>query len=354
MGAAEVPHPPSISYQFVECDKITDRLLGLKTFLITGGAGFIGSYLAESLLSKEQRVLAIDNLSTGRLSNIQHLLGSRNFQFVRASILDDVVLDRLASEADVVVHLAAAVGVKLIVEDPVHTIETNVVGTEAVLKSSLRYGCRVLLASTSEVYGKGSRIPFREDDDVLLGATRHSRWAYAASKMVDEFLGLAYYREYRLPVTVVRLFNTVGPRQTGRYGMVIPRLVGQALHGEPLTVFGDGAQQRCFCDVRDAVRAIEDLASHPDAAGQVFNVGGTNEITIKALAERILEITGSASPIRYVPYADAYGPGFEDMQRRVPDVSRIAALTGWAPSIGLDETLISVRDYFQSQTQQDL
>jgi UDP-glucose 4-epimerase len=321
----------------------------LNTFLITGGAGFIGSYLAELLLSKEQRVLAIDDLSTGRLSNIEHLFGNPNFHFARASILDQVVLDRLASQVDIVVHLAAAVGVKLIVEDPVRTIETNVVGTEAVLKASLRYGCRVLLASTSEVYGKGSRIPFREDDDVLLGATIHSRWAYAASKMVDEFLGLAYNRQYELPVVVLRLFNTVGPRQTGRYGMVIPRLVRQALQGEPLTVFGDGSQQRCFCDVRDAVRAIEDLAQHPDAGGKVFNVGGTKEISIKALAERVVQITGSASPITYIPYAEAYAPGFEDMQRRVPDISRLGALTGWKPAIGLDETLASVRDYFQAR-----
>lgn len=322
-------------------------------FLITGGAGFVGSYLAELLLAEDQRVLAIDDLSTGRLSNIEHLLNHPRFHFARANILDEVVLDRLASQADVVVHLAAAVGVKLIVEDPVRTIETNVVGTEAVLKASLRYGCRVLLASTSEVYGKGSRIPFCEDDDVLLGATRHSRWAYAASKMVDEFLGLAYFRQYRLPVVVFRLFNTVGPRQTGRYGMVIPRLVRQALLGDPLTVFGDGAQQRCFCDVHDAVRAIHGLAGQKGADGQVFNVGGTEEVSIKELAERVLMTTGSSSAISYVPYSEAYGPGFEDMQRRVPDTSRIRALTGWAPAIGLDETLASVRDYFETRNHID-
>lgn len=323
----------------------------MANYLITGGAGFVGSYLAELLLDKEQRVLAIDDLSTGRLSNIEHLLSNKSFHFARASILDEVVLDRLASQADIVVHLAAAVGVKLIVEDPVRTIETNVVGTEAVLKASLRYGCRVLLASTSEVYGKGSRIPFHEDDDVLLGATRHSRWAYAASKMVDEFLGLAYFREYGLPVIVMRLFNTVGPRQTGRYGMVIPRLVRQALQGEPLTVFGDGNQQRCFCDVHDAVRAIVDLAEHPDAGGQVFNVGGTDETSIKDLAERVLKVTTSHSPITFVPYAEAYAPGFEDMQRRVPDISRIGDLTGWKPTIGLDETLVTVCDYFRAHKQ---
>lgn len=325
----------------------------MSTFLITGGAGFIGSYLAELLLAEDQGVLAIDDLSTGRLSNIEHLLANPRFHFARANILDQVVLDRLASQADVVVHLAAAVGVKLIVEDPVRTIETNVVGTEAVLKASLRYGCRVLIASTSEVYGKGSRIPFCEDDDVLLGATRHSRWAYAASKMVDEFLGLAYYRQYKLPVVVFRLFNTVGPRQTGRYGMVIPRLVRQALLGDPLTVFGDGTQQRCFCDVHDAVRAIVDLAGHQEAGGQVFNVGGTDEVSIKELAEHVLRITASSSSISYVPYSEAYGPGFEDMQRRVPDTSRIRSLTGWQPTIGLDETLASVREYFGARMQID-
>lgn len=325
----------------------------MSTFLVTGGAGFIGSYLVELLLANGHRVLAIDDLSTGRLSNIEHLLPNENFHFARANILDPVVLDRLASEADVVVHLAAAVGVKLIVEDPVRTIETNVVGTEAVLKASLRYGCRVLIASTSEVYGKGSRIPFCEDDDVLLGSTRHSRWAYAASKMVDEFLALAYFREYKLPVMVFRLFNTVGPRQTGRYGMVIPRLVRQALLGEPLTVYGDGTQQRCFCDVRDAVRAIDLLARHEGAGGQVFNVGGTDELSIKELAERVLKITASSSPISFVPYSEAYAPGFEDMQRRVPDTSRIRKLTGWQPAIGLDDTLASVRDYFRTQNNID-
>jgi nucleoside-diphosphate-sugar epimerase len=321
----------------------------MSTYLITGGAGFIGSFLAELLLARKHRVLAIDDLSTGRLSNVEHLLADPNFHFARASIRDEVVLDRLASQADIVVHLAAAVGVKLIVEDPVRTIETNVIGTEAVLKAALRYGCRVLLASTSEVYGKGSRIPFREHDDVLLGATVHSRWAYAASKMVDEFLGLAYFREYELPVVVLRLFNTVGPRQTGRYGMVIPRLVGQALRGEPLTVFGDGSQRRCFCDVHDAVRAMVDLSKHPDAGGKVFNVGGTEEISIKELAGRVLRVTASASPITLVPYDQAYAPGFEDMARRVPDISRVGGLTGWMPTITLDETLASVRDYFQSQ-----
>ncbi|MDX1522861.1 MAG: NAD-dependent epimerase/dehydratase family protein, partial [Anaerolineae bacterium] len=238
------------------------------TILITGCAGFIGSHLADAMLAQGHRVSAIDNLSTGQADNIRHLLENPNFHFARASITNKVVLDRLASQADIIIHLAAAVGVKLIVERPVHTIETNVMGTEAVLQAGRTYGCRVLIASTSEVYGKGSRIPFSEEDDVLLGPTSKSRWAYAASKMVEEFLGLAYPREYDFPVIPFRLFNTVGPRQTGRYGMVIPRLVGQALRGEPLTVYGDGTQQRCFCDVSDVVRAVTGLIQHPEAPGR--------------------------------------------------------------------------------------
>lgn len=314
----------------------------MTTYLITGGAGFIGSHLAEALLTDGHRVRVIDNLSTGSLENIAHLRAHPQFAFARACITNTTVLDRLASEADVIVHLAAAVGVQLIVERPVHTIETNVMGTEAVLKAALRYGCRTLIASTSEVYGKGCKLPFSEDDDVILGATSRSRWAYAASKMVDEFLGLAYQREFGLPVVVVRLFNTVGPRQTGRYGMVIPRFVGQALRGEPLTVYGDGTQSRCFCDVRDVVAALIGLTQHPDAAGRVYNVGSTEEITIRALAERIIMLTGSASSIRSVPYSEAYAPGFEDMQRRVPDISRIQALLGWRPRYTLDEILRSL------------
>ncbi len=325
----------------------------MANYLITGGAGFIGSHLAENLMARGHAVSVVDNLSTGRPSNIAHLLSRSPFHFARANILDEVVLDRLASEADVVVHLAAAVGVKLIVERPVHTIETNVMGTEAVLKAALRYRCRVLIASTSEVYGKGSRIPFAEDDDVLLGTTKNQRWAYAASKMVDEFLGLAYFREYGLPVVVLRLFNTVGPRQTGRYGMVIPRFVRQALRGEPLTVFGDGTQRRCFCDVRDAVRALIGLAEHPQAVGQVFNVGGTDEISIGDLAARVLKATGSRSEIKFIPYAEAYGAGFEDMQRRVPDISRVRALIGWEPALYLDDTIAAVRDYYHTHPDED-
>lgn len=316
-----------------------------RQYLITGGAGFIGSHLAEALLAKGHRVVAIDDLSTGRLENIESFRSHANFEFVRATITDTIVMDRLASQSDVIVHLAAAVGVQLIVEHPVHTIETNVMGTEAVLQTALRYGSTVLVASTSEVYGKGSRIPFCEEDDVLLGATSKSRWAYAASKMVDEFLGLAYHREYGLDVVVLRLFNTVGPRQTGQYGMVVPRFVQQALRGEPITVYGEGTQSRCFCDARDVVEAITGLAEHPDAAGQVFNVGGAEEISIHDLAMRVKDLAGSASEITRIPYSEAYAPGFEDMQRRVPDTGRIQALIGWQPTRSLDEILESVIGY---------
>jgi len=317
------------------------------TYLITGGAGFIGSHLTDALLAAGQRVLVIDDLSTGRYANVAHHAGNPRFHFARASIRDEIVLDRLASQADVIVHLAAAVGVKLIVQQPVHTIETNVMGTEAVLKAALRYRSRVLIASTSEVYGKGSRIPFSEDDDVLLGPSSKSRWSYAASKMVDEFLALAYRDEYGLEVVPVRLFNTVGPRQTGRYGMVIPRFVGQALAGEPITVYGDGQQSRCFCAVSDVVAALIGLSTEPAAPGRVYNVGSEEETTIMALAELVRELTGSRSPIVTIPYAEAYAPGFEDMQRRVPDTSRVRALLGWQPRLSLQETLQSVIAYEQ-------
>src|SRR5690606_37441497 len=289
----------------------------------------------------------IDDLSTGRYANVAHHAGNPRFHFARASIRDAIVLDRLASQADVIVHLAAAVGVQLIVQQPVHTIETNVMGTEAVLKAALRYRSRVLIASTSEVYGKGSRIPFTEDDDVLLGPSSKSRWSYAASKMVDEFLALAYRDEYGLEVVPARLFNTVGARQTGRYGMVIPRFVGQALAGEPITVYGDGQQSRCFCAVGDVVAALVGLSTAPEAPGRVYNVGSEEETTIMALAEQVRELTGSRSPIVTVPYAEAYAPGFEDMQRRVPDTTRVRALLGWQPRLSLQETLQSVIAYEQ-------
>lgn len=310
--------------------------------LITGGAGFIGSHLSEALLAAGKQVSVLDDLSTGRFENIAHLVGRPGFSFAIDSITNQMVLDRLASECQVIIHLAAAVGVQLIVEHPVHTIETNIMGTEAVLQAASRYKAKVLIASTSEVYGKGIRVPFREEDDVVLGPTNKSRWSYAASKMVDEFLALAYHQSRGLPVVIARLFNTVGPRQTGRYGMVIPRFVKQALAGDPITVFGDGRQSRCFCDVSDTVRALVDLASHPQAIGRVFNVGSTDEVAILDLAERVKGITGSDSAIQLIPYDQAYAPGFEDMRRRVPDISRIHALTGWRPQRTLDEILTDV------------
>jgi UDP-glucose 4-epimerase len=318
---------------------------GNRTFFLTGGAGFIGSHLTEAILAGGDRVLSIDNLSTGSMDNVTHFLGHPNHRFEQASITDRGVMERMASEADVIVHLAAAVGVKLIVEHPVQTIETNVMGTEEILRVALRNKCRVLIASTSEVYGKGSKFPFAEEDDVLLGATSKSRWAYAASKMVDEFLGLAYCREFGLDVVPFRLFNTIGPRQTGQYGMVVPRFIRQALGGEPITVYGDGSQRRCFCDVRDVVPAILGLAGHSDAPGRVYNIGGTEEVSIQELAERVVEMTGSDSQITKVPYSEAYAPGFEDMERRVPDTERIHELLGWKSKRGLREILSDVISY---------
>jgi UDP-glucose 4-epimerase len=316
----------------------------MSRILITGGSGFIGTHLTEALLGAGHQVMAIDNFATSTPENVERFRSHPLYHFVRADIRDSVVLDRLASQADSIVHLAAAVGVRLIVERPVHTIETNIGGTEAVLKSALRYGCRVLIASTSEVYGKGAKFPFAEEDDILLGSSSKNRWAYAASKLVDEFLGFAYQNELGLPVVVVRFFNTVGPRQTGRYGMVIPRFVRQALRSQPITVYGDGEQSRCFCDVRDVVRAVTALMAHADAPGRAYNIGGTSEISMRALAERIKAMAQSPSPIVLVPYSEAYAPGFEDMRRRLPDVSRLHALTAWEPRIGLDETLQSVID----------
>lgn len=320
-----------------------------QTYLITGGAGFVGSYLAESLLTQGHRVLVIDNLSTGRLENIQKLLSHPNFHFARATITDDIVMDRLVSQSDVIFHLAAAVGVRLVIEQPVHTIQTNIMGTESVLKSAVRYGCKVLIASTSEVYGKGHKYPFSEEDDVLIGATSITRWGYAASKMVDEFLGLAYHQEHGLNVTLFRLFNTVGARQSGQYGMVIPNFVRQALRHEDLIVHGDGSQTRCFCDVRDVVDALIRLSNHSEAIGRVFNVGSTQEISILELAQRVRDLTDSASRIMCIPYNEVFTQGFEDMQRRVPSIERIQQLTHWQPRYTLDDILTSVMDYERSQ-----
>ncbi len=310
-----------------------------ESYLVTGGAGFIGSHLCDSLVRQGHHVVAIDDLSTGKLENIQHLKPLPNFQFVRETITNLQVLDRLTSQASIVVHLAAAVGVKLIVEDPVHTIETNIMGTEAVLTTANRYGCKVLIASTSEVYGKGVKVPFSEDDDRLMGSTTHSRWAYATSKAVDEFMGLAYHRQFGLPVVIMRFFNTVGPRQTGQYGMVVPRFVQRALRNEPLEVYGDGNQSRCFADVSDVVGAVVKLSQNEQAVGQVFNVGNTEEVSIAELARRVIELTGSQSEIRYLTYDQAYAPGFEDMQRRVPNLEKIKRLIGYNPRYKLDDIL---------------
>lgn len=313
--------------------------------LVTGGAGFIGSHLCEHLLQAGHQVVAIDDLSTGSLDNIQAMRNQPNFQFVRETILNSQVLDRLCSQSEVIFHLAAAVGVKLIVENPVHTIKTNIMGCDAVLSTANRYGCKVLLASTSEVYGKGARVPFCEDDDCLLGPTTHSRWAYATSKTVDEFLGLAYAGQFGLPVVIMRFFNTIGPRQTGRYGMVVPRFVQQALHQQPLEVYGDGSQSRCFADVSDVVQAAARLALDERAVGQVYNIGATQEISIRDLASLIIRLCDSRSEIRFIPYEDAYAPGFEDMQRRVPSIEKIGQLIGYSPQYSLEAALQKVIEY---------
>lgn len=317
--------------------------------LITGGAGFIGSHLCESLLSTGNHVTAIDDLSTGRIDNILPLTQHPNFSFVRESILNKQVLDQLCSRSDLVIHLAAAVGVKLIVENPVRTIQTNVMGSEAILSAANRHGCKVMLASSSEVYGKGTRIPFSEGDDCLIGATTHSRWAYATSKAMDEFLGLAYHNQFNLPVVIMRFFNTIGPRQTGSYGMVVPRFVRQALTNTSVEVYGNGMQTRCFADVHDVVRAIQMLIEEENAVGEVFNIGSTQEISIFQLAERIIKLSNSHSKINFIPYEKAYAPGFEDMQRRVPNIDKLYNLTAFQPKFTLDDSLKGIITYQESQ-----
>jgi UDP-glucose 4-epimerase len=313
-------------------------------FLITGGAGFIGSHLAESLLAAGETVDVIDDLSTGSIANIEHLKGAARFRYVIGSVDDRPVLAELVDRADVVVHLAAAVGVRLIVERPVHTIYTNVHGTEQVLEAAAKKCKRVIIASTSEVYGKSSEIPFSENGDMILGSSTKARWGYACSKALDEFLAMAYWREHRLPITIVRLFNTVGPRQTGRYGMVLPTFVSQALSRQPITVFGDGSQSRCFTHVSDVVTAITTLSREPKAIGEIFNIGSDEETTIGALARLVRDVSGSDSPIVQVPYDEAYTEGFEDMPRRVPDLEKIRALIGYQPRLGLREIVASVID----------
>lgn len=307
--------------------------------LITGGAGFVGSHLAELLLDQSHEVAVVDDLSTGAMDNIAHLKGRPGFTYVIDTIMNEPLTAELVDRADVIFHMAAAVGVKLIVEAPVRTIETNVHGTEVVLKHAAKKGKLVVIFSTSEVYGKSADVPFREDTDLVMGPTFKHRWAYACSKAIDEFLALAYHRERNLPVIVVRLFNTVGPRQTGRYGMVIPTFVRQALAGEPITVYGDGQQTRSFTYVGDVVGALARLMTAPAAVGEVFNIGNPQEISILALAERIKAMTGSQSDIVLVPYEEAYDTGFEDMPRRVPSLEKIHALIGYEPTVDLDGIL---------------
>ncbi len=316
--------------------------------LVTGGAGFIGSYLTEAHLARGDRVTILDDLSTGNLKNVEPLADDPNVEFVEGSVTDAELTDRHVSQADRVYHLAAAVGVRLIMERPIETIETNVWGTEVVLRAAHAHMKKVLIASTSEVYGKNSSGPLKEDDDRVMGSVMKQRWAYANTKTLDEFLALAYFRERNLPVVIVRLFNTVGPRQTGAYGMVIPNFVQSALADEPIRVFGDGRQSRCFCHVSDAVRALMGLMDHPDAVGQVFNIGNPSEITIEDLACRVKEMTGSRSEIQRVPYEEAYGKGFEDMRRRVPDLTKVGNLIGFEPKIELDQILQSIIDHFRS------
>jgi UDP-glucose 4-epimerase len=311
-------------------------------YLLTGGAGFIGSHLAERLLEAGHSVLALDDLSTGRYENVAHLEGHPGFELRVASVTESRVVERCVIDCQAVYHLASAVGVRLVVEQPVRTIETIVNGTDVVLRSCARYRRSVLLTSTSEVYGKATKVPFAEDDDCVMGPTTTRRWAYACAKALDEFLALAHWYEARLPVVVARLFNTVGPRQTGRYGMVVPRFVTQGLAGEPITVYGDGRQSRCFAHVRDVVEALVALMARPEAHGQVFNIGNDEEVTIRELAERVRDRTGGRSAIRLVPFGEAYTAGFEDMSRRVPDLSKIRSLIGYRATHDLDAILDDV------------
>ena len=323
-------------------------------FLITGGAGFIGSHLAESLLARGDEVFILDDLSTGSVENIRHLKENGRFHYFFDSLQNKHLLAELTDESDIIFHLAAAVGVRLIVESPVHTIETNVYGTQLVLEAASKKKKMVFTASTSEVYGKNNKVPFAEDADLVLGPTTKGRWSYAASKALDEFLALSYWKEKKQPVVIARLFNTVGPRQTGRYGMVLPNFVNQALDGKPITVFGSGQQSRCFCDVRDAVQAILKLVSSEAAIGEVVNIGSDREITIEGLAQMVKERTGSPSAITYVPYDQAYEPGFEDMPRRLPSLEKLGRLTGFRPTTTLPEIIDRVVSHFQRKREEEL
>jgi len=310
--------------------------------LVTGGAGFIGSHLTERLLKDGNQVSVIDNLSTGSLKNIESFAEHPGFEFVAGDIRNAKLIEPLAKRCDVIFHLAAAVGVKLIAEDPVHTIQTNIGGTEVVLDVANKFRKKILIASSSEVYGKSEAVPFREDDDIVLGSTRLSRWSYACSKAIDEFLGLAFYQQYGLDVVIGRFFNTIGPRQTGQYGMVVPRFVQRALNNEPVLIYGTGKQTRCFCYVADLVEAIIRLMACKQAAGQVYNIGTGQEISIEGLADKIIKMTGSKSTKQFVPYETAYGRPIEDMMRRVPSLERIKQTVGWEPKTSLDEALQAI------------
>jgi nucleoside-diphosphate-sugar epimerase len=312
-------------------------------YLVTGGAGFIGSYLAEALVARGHHVTVLDNLSTGRIGNLDGV-GDR-IRMIQGSVLDPLLVDELVEEADVVFHLAAAVGVRLVVERALQSFVTNIRGSELVLEAAHRFRKKVLLASTSEVYGKNIDVPFREEDDLILGSPAISRWGYAISKTVDEILAFAYHRERGLPVVIVRLFNTVGPRQTGAYGMVLPRFVSQALADKPLTVYGDGKQSRCLCHVRDVIDALLRLIEEPRAEGGVFNVGSTDEVTILKLADRVIREAGSSSTVKLIPYEEAFPAGFEDMRRRVPDISKVRSFVGWEPRHSLDDIIREVVDH---------
>tara|TARA_B100000315_G_scaffold200274_1_gene192422 strand:+ start:1112 stop:2071 length:960 start_codon:yes stop_codon:yes gene_type:complete len=310
--------------------------------LITGGAGFIGSHLADRLLDRGDKVVLLDDLSTGRLANIEHLNGRADSEFVLGSILNADLVDHVVSRVDSVFHLAAAVGVNLIVEEPLESLMTNIRGTETVIEKAHKYDKRILVMSTSEIYGKNTSDSLSEDDDRVLGSPLKSRWSYSEAKAIDEILAYTYWREKGLETVIIRLFNTVGPRQTGSYGMVVPRFVGQALRNQPVTIFGDGTQTRCFCHVSDVVGGLVSLSEHPDAFGKVFNLGGSEEISIGDLAKRIIELAGSGSELEFIPYDNAYEEGFEDMARRVPNTTRANRLVGFEPSVGLDEIIHSV------------
>jgi UDP-glucose 4-epimerase len=318
--------------------------------LITGGAGFIGSHLADKLIDQGHEITVIDDLSTGRYSNVEHLEGHERFRLIIDTVLNQQLLEELVRETDRVYHMASAVGVRLIMEQPVKTIETIFHGTDVILKFCSRYRKRVLIPSTSEVYGKGASVPFREDDDLLTGATDKHRWAYACAKTLDEFLALAHWKETRLPAVVVRLFNTVGPRQTGQYGMVIPRFVHNAVRNEPITVHGDGTQARCFGHVQDVVEGLAKLLDAPACFGQVINLGNDEEVTIKALAEKAIDLTGSTSEIRFVSYDEAYGEGFEDMRRRVPSLEKAHRLIGYQPTRSLADIINDVAGEYRKDT----